>query len=195
MFHRSGQMSVTWKRGLDKRGLGKQSFLQKSLENIEKQLNICEISYKIYAKSNRRRLRRRPKGAALRAAPLGCCFWHICCIIFHICLAVFLCFPMIFAEKIVFPGCFCPGCFSRLPNDAFFRFFPLKMQARRWTWRCHIVSSYCLTLSHCHDIDRSGNLAARSAERTRLVHLLLDRNQFLDRNQLLDKNQVLGKSQ
>ena len=65
------RFSVTPKRGLDKRGLGNQSFLQKSLKNIEEQPKIVEKSYKIDAKSNRRRLRRRPKGAALRAAPLG----------------------------------------------------------------------------------------------------------------------------
>ena len=57
---------VTPKWGLDKRGLGNQSFLQKSLKNIEEQQKILEKSYKIDAKTTtrgggakRRLLRRR----------------------------------------------------------------------------------------------------------------------------------------
>ena len=121
--------SVTWKSSLGKSSLGKQSFLQKSLENIEKQQNIYENIYKICAKSNNPRGRREappPWGAAEGGA---CCFWHICCIIFHICLAVFRCFPMIFAEKIAFPGPFCPGPFSMLPN-----YFPKQRFAVRGSY-------------------------------------------------------------
>ena len=53
--------SVTWKWGLDKRGLGKQYFLQKSLgKQKNSQTYICEKSYK-----------RHPLGAPPKAAPVA----------------------------------------------------------------------------------------------------------------------------
>ena len=63
--------SVTPKWGLDKRGLGNQSFLQKSLKNIKEQPKIVEKSYKIYAKTTTQGggAKRRPLGAPPKAAP------------------------------------------------------------------------------------------------------------------------------
>ena len=47
----------------------------------------------------------------------ACCFWHIFVFFCSLCFAAFLCFLMIFVEKIVFLRCFSSGCFSRLPNQ------------------------------------------------------------------------------
>ena len=97
--------SVTWKPGLDKPGLGKQSFLQKSLE---KQRN-SQTYLKNYAKYV-------PKatGVAFGAAPFGFCFWYIFRVIFHICLAVSLFFrswlpgyrPLCFLKQHMLKGFF-----------------------------------------------------------------------------------------
>ena len=66
-------LSVTPKRGLDKRGLGNQSFLQKSLKNMEKQQKTVEKSYNIYAKTTTQGggAKRRPLGAPPKAAPVA----------------------------------------------------------------------------------------------------------------------------
>ena len=65
--------SVNPKWGLDKRGLGNQSFLQKSLKNIEEQPKIVEKSYKIDAKTTTQGggAKRRPLGAPPKAAPVA----------------------------------------------------------------------------------------------------------------------------
>ena len=70
---------VTPKWGLDKRGLGNQSFLQKSLKNIEEQPKIVEKSYKIDAKTTTQGggAKRRPLGAPPKAAPVVFCIYFV----------------------------------------------------------------------------------------------------------------------
>ena len=51
---------------------------------------------------------------------LGLLFLHLFCMIFQLFLAVLLCFSTISAEKIGFPGPFCPGPIWGLPN--YFRY-------------------------------------------------------------------------
>jgi hypothetical protein len=109
-------LEETPKWGLDKRGLGNPSFLQKSLKNIAKQQKIDEKSYKIDAKTTTQGggAKRRPLGAPPKAAPVVFCIYVG--MIFQLFLAVLLCFAMISAEKIGFPGPFCPGPIWGLPN-------------------------------------------------------------------------------
>ena len=82
-------LSVTPKRGLDKRGLGNQSFLQKSLKNMEKQQKIVEKSYNIYAKEQQAPPSAAPQGGGASRRPLGLLFLHICCMIFQLFFVVF----------------------------------------------------------------------------------------------------------
>ena len=65
-----------------------------------------------------------PQGGSASRRPLGFCFWpHILYYGSHM-FGCFSIFPMVFAEKIVFQGPFCPGPFSRLPNKK--AFSPMK---------------------------------------------------------------------
>ena len=57
-----------------------------------------------------------PQGGGASRRPLGLLFLHIFCMIFQLFLAVLLCFSMISAEKIGFPGPFCPGPIWGLPT-------------------------------------------------------------------------------
>ena len=95
---------MTPKWDLDKRGLGNQSFLQKSLKNMEKQQQIVEKSYNIYANKT--------TGAAFGGAPRGRRFapspWVV---VFAYMLydfsTIFCCFSMFFNDfcrKDWFPG-------------------------------------------------------------------------------------------
>ena len=67
-------------------------------------------------------LKQHPKGAARSAAPLGRRRRRRLLLLAHILydfsymFGCFSIFPMVFAEKIVFQGPFCPGPFSRLPK-------------------------------------------------------------------------------
>ena len=63
--------------------------MAKKFEKIENHIRKPPKIIAKTPKNRRRRLRRRPKGAALRAAPLGCCF-QMCCMMSHITLAVSL---------------------------------------------------------------------------------------------------------
>ena len=56
------------------------------------------------------------RGGASRR-PLGLLFLHICCMILQLFFVAFPCFSMTSAEKIGFPGPFCPGPFWGLPKS------------------------------------------------------------------------------
>ena len=90
--------------------------------------------------------KQQPKGAARSAAPLARCFLYLFCVIFQLLLAVLLCFSMISAEKIGFPGPFCPGPIWGLPND----FLWLSIQ------RAELLKQECHTGKVVSNIHRLG---------------------------------------